>query len=64
MSAQANSITMNGLIRVTAGKYNVGTLANHDLTYGNNSELTMEGGLLNIQGFFMVLQQVIIIFSP
>ncbi|MBP7262083.1 MAG: T9SS type A sorting domain-containing protein [Bacteroidia bacterium] len=52
VSAQANSITMNGLIRVTAGKYNVGTLTNHDLNYGNNSELTMEGGLLNVQGFF------------
>src|SRR5688572_6346775 len=47
---QLGSPTVNGLLRITAGTYNVGTAAGNSLGFGTNSILTMEGGTLNSAG--------------
>ena len=49
---QNGAITLNGLIRITNGTYTIGNSANADLTYGDGAELIIEGGTLDIYGFF------------
>lgn len=50
--SQNETITLNGLLRITNGTFNIGTTPNTDLIYGNGAELIMEGGALDIYGFF------------
>lgn len=39
-----------GLLRVSGGTTNIGTSSNNNLTYLNNPNVTIEGGVLNIAG--------------
>ncbi|TAN40262.1 MAG: hypothetical protein EPN25_08445 [Nitrospirae bacterium] len=52
VTAQAGTVTLNGLLRVDAGTYNVGTLNSHLIQYGNGAVFTMGGGSLNLSGGF------------
>ncbi|MCA8832744.1 beta strand repeat-containing protein [Hymenobacter pini] len=49
---QTGSGTVNGLLRVSAGTYNVGTGAGNSLVFGANSVYTQEGGTLSTTGRF------------
>ncbi|WP_170172681.1 beta strand repeat-containing protein [Hymenobacter rigui] len=49
---QNNSTTVNGLLRITAGTYNVGTGSGNSLVFGSNSVYTMEGGTVTTAGRF------------
>ncbi|RSK32428.1 T9SS type A sorting domain-containing protein [Hymenobacter metallilatus] len=49
---QNNSTTVNGLLRMTAGTYNVGTGSGNSLVFGSNAVYTMEGGTLTTAGRF------------
>ncbi|NVO85947.1 T9SS type A sorting domain-containing protein [Hymenobacter terrestris] len=48
--AQNGSPTVNGLLRISAGTYNVGTAAGNSLLLGTASVLTVEGGTLTSAG--------------
>jgi hypothetical protein len=50
VTAQTGSPNVNGLLRISAGTYNVGTAAGNSISFGNNSALTMEGGTLSAAG--------------
>lgn len=52
ITGQNSQISLNGSIRITQGTYNIGTGTGGDLRYLNNSSFTMEGGVLNVTGFF------------
>lgn len=52
VNAQNRDITLNGLLRITAGTYNVGTGNDDDLRYNSGAVFIMEGGALNIDGKF------------
>ncbi len=47
---QAGSATNAGLLRLTDGTYNVGTLGTHVMGAGNGASFTVEGGSLNFAG--------------
>ena len=49
--AQDGSTTLNGLLRISAGTYNIGT-TNGSLTWANNAIFRMDGGSMNIAGSF------------
>ncbi|MFD0777972.1 T9SS type A sorting domain-containing protein [Flavobacterium myungsuense] len=51
VTGAAGSPVLNGLLRVTAGTYNVGT-TNNSMTYGPGSIFTMEGGAMNVAARF------------
>ncbi|SET81690.1 T9SS type A sorting domain-containing protein [Hymenobacter actinosclerus] len=48
--AQTGSATARGLLRLSAGTYNVGTAAGNSLVLGAGSALTVEGGTLTSAG--------------
>lgn len=48
VTAQGNNISLRGLLRITAGTYNVGTANTHKLLYFTGSTIIMEGGALNV----------------
>lgn len=52
VTAQGSEIDLIGSLQITAGTYNIGTGTNDHLRYDNGSRFTMEGGTLNITGFF------------
>lgn len=53
VTGQAGSVSLRGLLRLTAGTVNVGTAANESLVYQNaGSTLVVEGGTLNVAGRF------------
>ncbi|MHB8882566.1 MAG: C25 family cysteine peptidase [Thermodesulfovibrionales bacterium] len=52
VTAQGGTVTLNGLMQIDAGTYNVGTAYNHLIQYGNGSVFTMGGGSLNLSGGF------------
>lgn len=52
VTAQGSEIDLIGSLQITAGTYNIGTGANDHLRYDNGARFTMEGGTLNITGFF------------
>lgn len=52
VNAQNRDITLNGLLRITAGTYNIGTGGDDDLRYNSGAVFIMEGGALNIDGKF------------
>ncbi len=52
VNAQNRDITINGLLRITAGTYNIGTGIDDDLRYNSGAVFIMEGGALNIDGKF------------
>ncbi|MGQ0740588.1 MAG: beta strand repeat-containing protein [Bacteroidota bacterium] len=52
VSAQGNSTTLTGTLRISAGTYNIGTGAGNSLTYASGSSFIMEGGTLNIAARF------------
>ena len=52
VTAQSTDITLNGLLQITAGTYNIGTGGDDDLRYNSGSVFIMEGGALNIGGKF------------
>ncbi|MBD2769943.1 hypothetical protein IC235_18800 [Hymenobacter sp. BT664] len=47
---QNGSASVNGLLRISAGTYNVGTAAGNSLSFGSGATFTMEGGTLNGAG--------------
>ncbi len=51
VSAQDGSTTLNGLLRISAGTYNIGT-TNGSLTWANNAIFRMDGGSMNIAASF------------
>jgi hypothetical protein len=52
VTGQAASATNNGLLRITAGTYNVGTGSSQNLNSGTGAVYTLEGGALNVAGSF------------
>jgi hypothetical protein len=54
IAGQQASVNVNGVFRVTAGTYNVGTVAGNSIGFGVNSVVTIEGGNMRIAGFFGV----------
>ncbi|MFD2787466.1 T9SS type A sorting domain-containing protein [Hymenobacter rubripertinctus] len=50
VAAQTGSATVNGLLRVSTGTFNVGTASGNSLTLGSGSVLTVEGGTLSSAG--------------
>lgn len=52
VTAQNTDIILNGLLRITAGTYNIGTGGDDDLRYNSGAVFIMEGGALNIDGKF------------
>lgn len=51
VTGQAGSLSLRGLLRVSAGTVNVGTAANHSLVYQNDgSAIIVDGGALDIAG--------------
>ncbi|SNC68435.1 Por secretion system C-terminal sorting domain-containing protein [Hymenobacter gelipurpurascens] len=47
---QTGSPTINGLLRISAGTYNVGTASGNSLGFGTGALYTQEGGTVNIAG--------------
>jgi uncharacterized repeat protein (TIGR01451 family) len=52
VAAQAGNAVNNGLLRLTQGTFNQGTLASHSLRSGVGAVFTIEGGTLNCGGQF------------
>jgi len=52
VSAQNGTPTLNGLLKISAGTYNVGTSSGNSLEYGSGATFTIEGGSLNVAGRF------------
>jgi hypothetical protein len=53
VTAQAGSASLRGLLRLSAGTYNVGTTTDESLVYqATGSSLIVEGGTLNVAGRF------------
>jgi len=50
VTAQAGGVSVRGLLRLSAGTYNIGTGIDHTLTYVSGSAINIEGGALNIAG--------------
>ena len=50
VSAQAGGISVRGLLRLTAGTFNIGTGVDNSLVYVTGSTINIEGGALNIAG--------------
>ncbi len=50
--AQAGDTRLEGMIRISAGTYNIGSGADWWLYYYSGAQLIMEGGALNISGAF------------
>jgi hypothetical protein len=50
VTPQAGGISVRGLLRLTAGTYNVGTAVDHSLDYVAGSTIIVEGGTLTIAG--------------
>ncbi len=50
VSGQNGDPILSGLLRVTQGTYNVGTVADNDLTYATGSTIDIQGGALNVTG--------------
>ncbi|MCX6150806.1 MAG: hypothetical protein NTX22_09800 [Ignavibacteriales bacterium] len=48
--AQAGGISLRGLLRISAGTYNIGTGIDNSLTYVTGSSIIIEGGSLHIAG--------------
>lgn len=47
---QAGNVTMNGMLRLSAGIYNIGTAAGNSAILGAGSITNIEGGTLNVAG--------------
>ena len=52
VTGQNGDTQLSGLLRITAGTYNVGVSADWWLYYYSGAELIMEGGALNVSGAF------------
>ena len=50
VTAQAGGVSVRGLLRLSAGTYNIGTGIDRTLTYVSGSAINIEGGALNIAG--------------
>ena len=50
VNAQAGGVSVRGLLRLSAGTYNVGTSIDHSLNYVTGSSIIIEDGALNIAG--------------
>ncbi len=50
VTGQNNNATNNGLLRITAGTYNVGGAINNSIGAGSGAAFTIEGGTLNVAG--------------
>lgn len=52
VTGQGDEMELRGSLHITAGTYSIGTNTNDHLRYFNGASFTMEGGTLNITGFF------------
>lgn len=52
VTGQNGDPTVTGLLRISQGTYNVGTVADNDLDYATGSTVDIQGGALNITGAF------------
>jgi len=50
VTAQAGGMSVRGLLRLSAGTYNIGTGIDNSLNYVSGSTINIEGGALNIAG--------------
>jgi hypothetical protein len=50
VTAQAGGVSVRGVLRLSAGTYNVGTSIDHSLNYVTGSSIIIDGGALNIAG--------------
>ncbi|WP_354582287.1 T9SS type A sorting domain-containing protein [Hymenobacter sp. UYP22] len=58
VAGQTGSGTVNGLLRVSAGTYNVGTGAGNSLGFGSGAIYTQEGGALSTTGRFNTINPI------
>ena len=54
VAGQAGSPTLNGLLRITQGTFNVGTGTGNSMGFGIGSNVIVEGGAVNTTGRFAV----------
>ena len=54
VSAASGNPTVNGLLRISQGTWNIGAAASNSVGFGNNSVVTIEGGAVNVAGRFGV----------
>jgi hypothetical protein len=52
VASQTGSPTVNGLLRISSGTFNVGNTIGNSINFGASSVYTMEGGTLNTVGRF------------
>ncbi|KAA9325364.1 T9SS type A sorting domain-containing protein [Hymenobacter busanensis] len=52
VASQTGSPTVNGLLRITSGTFNVGNTIGNSINFGANAVYTMEGGTLSTVGRF------------
>ena len=52
VAGQTGSPVVNGLLRVSAGTFNVGNSIGNSLTFGSGAVYTQEGGTVNVAGRF------------
>ena len=52
VAGQTGSLAVNGLLRVSAGTFNVGTSIGNSVTFGSGAVYTQEGGTVNVAGLF------------
>ena len=50
VTAQNADATLSGLLRISQGTYNVGTVADNELLYATGSTIDIQGGALNVTG--------------
>ena len=50
VAAQAGGVSVRGVLRISAGTYNIGTSADHNLDYVAGSSIIVDGGSLTIAG--------------
>ena len=50
VTAQAGGASVRGILRISAGAYNIGTSADNNLDYVAGSSIIVEGGVLNVAG--------------
>jgi hypothetical protein len=52
VAAQTGSPTVNGLLRISTGTYNVGVSIGNSINFGTSAAYTQEGGTMNVVGRF------------
>lgn len=58
VSSQNGSVVNDGLFRITAGNYNIGTIATNVLSGSTGAVFTIEGGVISVSGRFQTVDAI------